>query len=256
MSAAACCSTPAVTSNYSPIGRNGNVAGIATYETGPETSDNVIVCLYDIFGHSAQTKQGADIVAKAANTRVIIPDVFNGKGFDVKRMPEGELSDADEETRNQILKEFGAYFAPDFIAARLSDLRKVSAELRKSGAKKVGIYGLCWGGKIVMLLGNSDKTFDAVAQLHPAALSADDAKDLAVPIASFVSKDEPADQQKALEELVKSKPVAALSEFKSYTESHHGWAGARADLNNPVNARDYNDVYARLPAFFQKAFAA
>lgn len=31
---------------------------------------------------------------------------------------------------------------------------------------------------------------------------------------------------------------------------HHGWAAARAKLNDPENLKEYEDVYGRLARFF------
>jgi len=33
---------------------------------------------------------------------------------------------------------------------------------------------------------------------------------------------------------------------------HHGWAAARADLDDPENKKAFEDIYARLAAFFKK----
>lgn len=34
----------------------------------------------------------------------------------------------------------------------------------------------------------------------------------------------------------------------------HGWAAARADLNNEENKREFEDVYSKLGGFFSGAF--
>lgn len=36
---------------------------------------------------------------------------------------------------------------------------------------------------------------------------------------------------------------------------HHGWAAARADLDNAENKKQYEDVYKRLAGFFDKVWA-
>lgn len=35
----------------------------------------------------------------------------------------------------------------------------------------------------------------------------------------------------------------------------HGWAAARANLSDPDNKREYEDLYSRAAAFFRKALA-
>lgn len=42
-------------------------------------------------------------------------------------------------------------------------------------------------------------------------------------------------------------------EARKLTECrHHGWAAARADLSNPENRKQFDDVYQRLADFFSK----
>jgi hypothetical protein len=53
--------------------------------------------------------------------------------------------------------------------------------------------------------------------------------------------------------------VLANNEFKEknayrvYQNMHHGWAGARADLDKEDNFREFTDVYGRLGTFFKNA---
>lgn len=54
----------------------------------------------------------------------------------------------------------------------------------------MGVYGLCWGGKIAAMAGATD-VFNAVAQVHPARLVVEDFEALKVPIATYISQDEP-----------------------------------------------------------------
>jgi dienelactone hydrolase len=53
------------------------------------------------------------------------------------------------------------------------------------------VYGLCWGGKVAIMAGAHDEAFAAVAQIHPARLAIEDFEALKVPVATFLSQDEP-----------------------------------------------------------------
>ena len=53
-----------------------------------------------------------------------------------------------------------------------------------------------------------------------------------------------------------SKPFASKNAYRVYSEMHHGWAGARANLDNENNLRDFTDVYGRLATFFKNASEA
>lgn len=47
----ACCSIPPVLSDYEPKGSYKAYGGFdSVYVTGPDTSENALVCVYDIFG--------------------------------------------------------------------------------------------------------------------------------------------------------------------------------------------------------------
>jgi hypothetical protein len=39
------------------------------------------------------------------------------------------------------------------------------------------------------------------------------------------------------------------------TCSHHGWAAARADLSDPENRKQFDDVYQRLADYFARVNA-
>lgn len=83
----ACCSIPPVQSDYSPKGANVTVGGLDAYTVGPKDSKKAIVVVYDIFGFWPTTKQGADLLAEATKSRVIMPDFFRGKPFPQEYYP-------------------------------------------------------------------------------------------------------------------------------------------------------------------------
>lgn len=83
-------------------------------------------------------------------------------------------------------------------------------------------------------------------------LDSSDAEKLTVPIANFPSGDEPKDGIDAFQKAVSAKPFANECEFKHYPENHHGWAAARANLDDKTNFDAFQDVYQRLADFFNK----
>lgn len=176
-----------------------------------------------------------------------MPDFFRGKPF-----PQDFYPPNTDEKKEALQKFFGG--AGDF-GARKPELEAIAAELKKNGAVKLGMVGHCWGGKLSVISGGEGTVFDAVAQVHPAMVDANDAAKLTVPIANFPSKDEPAEDIKKFEAEVQKKPFAKDSVFKHYTESHHGWAAARADLKDKHNFDNFQDVYQRLADFFNKTLA-
>ncbi len=81
-SSAACCSRPvAVTSGYTAKGPYRTIGGTKCYVSGPHDATKAVYYMYDIFGYTDQTIQGADILASGGKEPylVIIPDLLEGK---------------------------------------------------------------------------------------------------------------------------------------------------------------------------------
>ncbi|KAF6766486.1 dienelactone hydrolase [Ephemerocybe angulata] len=243
----ACCTIPPVQSDYQPKGTFKSIGDFKkVYVTGPEKSDNAIVCVYDIFGYFPQTQQGADIVAASTCTTVYMPDFFEPEGpFDINRYPPKT-----EEDKKAIQDFFGGTANP---SAAISKLTKFGEHLKSNGAQKVAVYGFCWGGKVVISSSGENTPFSAAAIIHPAMLSVEDAKKLTIPLGIYVSADEPEAEYESIVDIISKKPFASVSDHKNYKNMFHGWAAARGDLKNEENRKEYDDVYKRLVTFFQKA---
>lgn len=113
--------------------------------TGPSGATSAIFIIYDIFGFSSQTLQGADILAHADQShqyQVFVPDFFSGKPLPKSVFP----PDTDEKK-----KQMGDFFAgpanPPETAKKVPDLVKKLGE-KYSGITKWGSLGMCWGGKV------------------------------------------------------------------------------------------------------------
>ncbi|KAI0076229.1 hypothetical protein K474DRAFT_1691426 [Panus rudis PR-1116 ss-1] len=244
---AACCSIPPVKSDYVPKGTFKSYGGFnKVYVTGPQTlGDTAIVCVYDIFGFKPQTQQGADIIADNLKVQVLMPDFFeNGEAWPVDKFP----PKTDEE-KQKLQQFFGGIASPPDNKNKLINFGKA---LKNDGAKFIGVYGFCWGGKVVMLAGGEDGTpFDAVSIVHPAMLSAGDAENLKVPLGLYPSNDEPKEEYEKIVDVLKKKPFADKSDWKWY-DSFHGFAAARANLDDSDNKAKYEDLYCTLINFFNK----
>lgn len=97
----ACCSIPPAAHDYTPVGVTQDLQGMQTYITGEANATTSIVFIYDIFGLKyTQSKQCiallfllrrrensvgdtvADMLAKALQAKVYIPDFLHGNVFD------------------------------------------------------------------------------------------------------------------------------------------------------------------------------
>ncbi|KAF5384744.1 hypothetical protein D9757_006252 [Collybiopsis confluens] len=106
------------------------------------------------------------------------------------------------------------------------------------------------GGKVTVLGGGADTPFSAVSIVHPAMLSVEDSEKLTIPLAIYPSKDEPYNKILAV---LEKKEFSKLCDSKHYTNMHHGWAAARANLEDEANMEEFVDVYTRIIDFFCKA---
>ncbi|KAF8746235.1 hypothetical protein AX14_000034 [Amanita brunnescens Koide BX004] len=245
---AACCSIPPVCSSYSPKGAFKSFANFQrVYVAGPDLDDSehAIICVFDIFGYFPQTQQGADIIASALKTTVYMPDFFEPHSpFPAEKFPPN-TPDAKAELQ--------AFFAGTANpTATLNKLIAFGHNLEAIGKKKIGVYGFCWGGKVTLVAGQEYTPFTSLAIIHPAMLSAEDAQKLTIPLAIYISNDEPLVEYNKILRILAEKPFAVQNDHKHYTNMFHGWAAARGNLENAGNKKEYEDVYTRLAAFFHK----
>jgi len=231
----ACCTIPPVQSDDKSKGSFVPYAGFNRVYTTGQSSDKAIVCVYDIFGFWNQTQIGADTLADTLKAKVFMPDFFEpDEPFPLSKFPPS--SDAD---RAALQSFFGG---PAEIGKTNTKLQDFGRALRNNGFKSVVVYGFCWGGKVVMKAGASD-VFDALAVVHPAMVDAKDAESIQVPVALYPSKDEPKEECEKVMDVLSKKSFAAKNSYKRYATMHHGWAAARANLENPENLKEYGPYH-------------
>jgi hypothetical protein len=110
--------------------------------TGSTSAKIGIIDVYDIFGLSNQTLQGADLLASSLDAVLLIPDFF--KGESVKK----EWMSLPPEEKKPLWDKFMAESAS--IPAAAEALVKVVQESKTKfpSVAKWGAYGLCWGAKV------------------------------------------------------------------------------------------------------------
>ncbi|KIW26152.1 uncharacterized protein PV07_09272 [Cladophialophora immunda] len=249
MTSEACHSVPTVVpKEYTPKGNYETFAGLKTYITGPSTTNPKIgiIAIYDIFGISPQTLQGADLLSSATQFNdsavVLVPDFFNGSGVQFDWIP------TDTEEKKLLFGTFMAQKAgiEKSRAALLEVVGECKAKLPT--VEHWGVYGLCWGGKIAVFVSGSESPFDASAQAHPARMDRADAESLTIPHMTLASKDEPVDLVKVYADVVRSNGIGGHVE--TYSTMWHGWMGARADLEGLHSRAEFERGYGELAEFF------
>ncbi|KAI0123295.1 dienelactone hydrolase family protein [Xylariales sp. AK1849] len=246
----ACDKLPPASLDYSPKGTWDTVAGLKTYITGPSNPSKAIILVYDIFGPSPQTLQGADRLFASLDALVIVPDFFEGSYVDPSWTP----PDTDE--KKALLQKFRSETAA--IPSNLEkfiEVRKAAGEKWSSvGDEHWGVFGLCWGGKIGVLAtgaGNEGKgrRIAVSGTAHPGRLAAEDAEALTVPHICLASPGEPADVVARIKEILSQPDKVGVVE--TYETMFHGWMGSRAKLNDEKNRTEYERGYDQIAEFFR-----
>lgn len=121
-----------------------------TDTTGPSGAKEAILIIYDIFGFAEQTLQGADILAHSDEShqyQVFIPDFLEGSYAEHSWLP------PDTKEKGEKL---GAFFqgpaAPPKTASRIPNVVKLITEKTGGTIQTWGALGMCWGGKVGVVL--------------------------------------------------------------------------------------------------------
>ncbi|KAL7904826.1 Alpha/Beta hydrolase protein [Trichoderma velutinum] len=247
MASEACCKLAPVSVDYTPKGKYERIAGINTYIVGPENATKGIVDIYDIFGIWDQTIQGADRLSAHTGFVVLVPDFFDGPGLDINAVP------TDSEEKKKTVQAFFSTTANlQTNLEKLLVLRKALTEKFPAVEGNWGLFGLCWGGKLTVLAcgeGNEGvgRRFSASGTAHPGLLDESDAKVQTAPHILLASNGEPTDKVALYKEIMGDR-----IEVETYANMHHGWMGARADLKNEENVKEYERGYKQVADFFAK----
>ncbi|WEW61388.1 hypothetical protein PRK78_006878 [Emydomyces testavorans] len=248
----ACCSIPpVVSSGYEAKGQYTTLNGMKTYVTGPETAQNAILIIYDIFGFFPQTLQGADILSSSDPSRpyrVFMPDFFDGAPADISWYPPQT-----DDHKQQLANFFQTKAAPPSTLSRIPGVVQAANNLAPAGStagfKAWAIVGFCWGGKIASLAAGEgkDPLFKAAVQCHPAMVDAKDAEKVVIPMAVLASKDEDAEVVEAYK-----KNLKVASYVETWRGQIHGWMAARGDLSDPEVKREYENGYKAVLGFLHE----
>ncbi|PMD31223.1 dienelactone hydrolase [Hyaloscypha variabilis F] len=222
---------PVLAEGYVPKGNWEKIGNLNTYVTGNLSSKRAIIDVYDIFGPAPQTLQGADALATALDLIVVVPDFFKGSPM----LGEWYTNPTEESDK---LK--NAFLAQAFNfknhAQELLDFNS-AAKSKFASVSSWGAVGLCWGGKVVVILSGEGTPFTASGQVHPGKLEFADAQKLTIPHIVLASNGEPEEVVKQYHDLLVGEGKKNVVE--TYGTMHHGWMGARAKLGEEANLKEY-----------------
>ncbi|KAL2218203.1 putative dienelactone hydrolase [Thermoascus aurantiacus ATCC 26904] len=239
----ACCTrTPVGTNQKVPVEK---IGGVDVYVTGNTSAKRGVVLVYDIFGYYPQTLLGADRLAQHLDALTLVPDLFEGTQGDINW-----LSMEPAERMQAVQKFLTEVAEPKKNAEKLV---AIVTECKKKypSIEKWGVLGLCWGGKLAAIVSGPQSLFNVSGQAHPSFLDTNEARNMTIPhivLASYdESKEQIADYKAALESR-----AGIASEVETYGTMFHGWMGARANLDDEENKKEFERGYKQIATFFDK----
>lgn len=236
----ACATIPAVqASGYQAKGKYETHGGIKTYVTGNRDADKAIYFIYDIFGYTDQTLQGADILAHSGKYLVVIPDFF--KGEPIKMEWYANPTEENNAKKQNFMKNLSFDKEKD-IRDHLDEVKKAFPKVHKWGA-----IGYCWGGKLVALTSKQNTPWAVAVQSSPAKMDAEDAKALTIPFGTLASQGEDKDVVEAFD-----KAQTTPKMVHRFHDRVHGFMSARSNLKEPEEVKAYEKGYQLTLDFFDK----
>lgn len=263
-----------------PKGKEEPIHGLNTYVIGNRTNPRGIIVVYsDIFGLCLpNNKLIADAYAATGEWLVYLPDFFKGDAVGLKVADALLPVDA---TKQSTFAKYSGILAnmPTFLMWMtrhqqgptnqicmdfLGSLRRATP-----ASQKIGIVGMCWGGKYAVRAGLQSNMIeidgvkkplvDAAVGLHPSHLAIpDDVESLVVPVSygwgvediavSFKQKGEVEAVHASAQKAGKKVPEM---EHKVYKPGRHGFA-VRGNPDDPQERKCLEDSEAQVLTWFNK----
>ncbi|KAK7981457.1 hypothetical protein PG988_003695 [Apiospora saccharicola] len=236
----ACCNIPPIeASGYTAKGRYEQLGGMKTYVTGPAQATRGVISVFDIFGYTDQTLQGADMLGN--KHKVFMPDWFHGNPCPTEWFP------PDTEEKQKLVGEFFGKNMPNCVADMLPDYAKALKAAHPT-IQSWAIIGFCWGGKVVELVtSGASNPFSIAAVAHPAMVDSAMADKISVPYILLASQEEPVDTINEFESKLK-----VPHHVEVFRDQIHGWMAARANLEDPRVRDEYARGYQTVLRFFDQ----
>ncbi|KAI7871868.1 dienelactone hydrolase [Spinellus fusiger] len=233
----ACCTLPLVASEYTPTGVIEDQNGVKTYSIGPKGSKKAIIVIYDIFGFSNNAKQFCDALANYCGYNVIMPDYMKGDYWTAEKLEDKY--------------KFMAWVTSDGTYQSIKpDIEKNVQYLESQGVESIGIVGFCWGAKVAVQATTDFSILSAASLIHPSFIDVKDAEKAGAPILALPSRDE-VDMTEYMEVLAK-KPFGDKCQHHLFADMHHGFACARGDWSDELNAKRAGEAIKMTGDFFEK----
>jgi dienelactone hydrolase len=235
-----CLKGKAIEANYTPRGGEYEIGNLTVYESQNRAAKRVLIAVYDIFGLSTNMKQVVDTIAELHDFRVVLPDFFRGNVWDENNFPPENPEDL-----QKWLQEHGNW---DTIV-KYDIATVINAFQSRENITEVGIFGMCWGGKVATLAATEVREIKVAGLVHPSSVNNSEADGVRVPMYLLPTKDEP--DMLPFYEVLKQK-FGNNTGHRRFDDMFHGFAGARGNFSNPLNVQRVEEVIEILGGFFSR----
>jgi len=236
-----CLKGKAIQSNYTPRGSEYVIGNLTVYESDNRSAKRLLIGVYDIFGFANDNmKEVVDTIAQLYDFRVVLPDFFRGTYWD-----ESDFPPANPEDLQNWLQRNGSW---DNIVKH--DIQTViNAFATRDNITEVGIFGMCWGGKVATLAATELDEIKVAGLVHPASVNNSEADGVRVPMYLLPTSNEP-DMLPFYNVLYEK--FGDNSGHRRFDDMFHGFAGARGNFSNPLNRMRVDEVIYILGGFFHR----
>ncbi|KAL6252556.1 hypothetical protein RBB50_000275 [Rhinocladiella similis] len=213
------------------------------YRTGPLTAKKAIMHVYDLFGYTNQTFQGADMLSTQGKEPylVLMPDFIGSrKAAKLEWFEPG----ADKQALHNLIADVTSKEQMDLIAQVVG---MVQSDPSYAHVQRWAGAGFCWGAKGLSLIASNlgKPRLDVLALTSPSRLDPEDAKSIAIPTMVLDSQGE---EEQTIRDF-----MANLTgvKYRERFDEIHGWMSARAKLDLDRPRKEYERGYELMLDFLQ-----
>ncbi|CAL8122783.1 unnamed protein product [Orchesella dallaii] len=235
-----CLKGKAIEANYTPKGGEYEIGNLTVYESQNRAAKRVLIAVYDIFGLSTNMKQVVDSIAELYDFRVVMPDFFRGVYWDENNFPPENPEDL-----SNWLNTNGSW---DNIV-KYDIMNVINSFQSRENITEVGIFGMCWGGKVAVLASTEVAEIKVAGLVHPSSVNNSEADGVKVPMYLLPTANEP--DMIPFYEVLQQK-FGDNCGHRRFDDMFHGFAGARGDFSNPLNVQRVEEVIDILGIFFNR----
>ncbi|XP_019197224.1 PREDICTED: endo-1,3;1,4-beta-D-glucanase-like [Ipomoea nil] len=235
MSAPHCIANPPKLCYSYGAGKVQQLGGLNCYVSGPLDSKLAILLVSDVFGYEATNLRKLADKIGGAGFYVVVPDFFHGDPY----VENGA-------------KPIGVWLKDHAVDNVSKDAKVVIEDLKAAGISKVGIGGVCSGGKTVVDLAKIP-CVEATVLLHPAFVTLDDIQGVKVPILVLGAETDETTPPKVVKqfEIALQAKTEVDSLVKIFGGVTHGWT-VRYDEDDKIAVKVAEEAHQDMLKWFIK----